>query len=760
MIRALASVRTRSGKPLGDRQGFPKGRGVAALPMIFAALGTFVTALMPLAALAALDVPAALSAAPEFAQAASLGAPIPPAQTAPEGKTSEASPTRGKSSSAETSTAQKAVSAVEASQAQAQAGRFEDAGVLLAWRYEPLLEAQGAGLGRLSLHLQDSITQAPLRYRSGQIAASLQRERNALSDNEVNCSDKIRLLATQGIGRRAEVDLNTWRIVTLNTDNSVAFINPFVGLNNAKLESIVELPGTPRAWLHLPERLELWVRTTSPDRLLVIDTHRRRIARSIDLPASAFGATEQGAPVYDRSSSHLLLPLPGLQSVAHLDLGQAQAELRITAAPGIAALHAVATKDGTVVLSTHLDGQVRRWQWFGEGESATPRVVQTWQLAGAAIGVFYSALADRIVAQDDRVLAFLEPGGRVDRPVRLDHTPSRTVLLDEGRYALAVGEARMSLVDLASGELRARSTAPVEIQDLAVTTGFAYAISSARARATLWSLADLRAGRAQPIEVILGTPANSSVNEATQSFEHAAVSPAGTGLLFANAEDAVIYQYAEGMMAPVGSYSNYKRAPLAVAVLDLAPREVAPGEFVATVRHERGGRYELIVSGVGPRFAACDHLALVAPESARSASLDEVVQARLVKVDRLEKNRYRVELNLQMARGEAAPTPLTDLRDLTLLVFDKRSGWQRRAGLRETAPGAGRYAVELSVPRAATYELLVGSASGNLSYLQGRVASLALGGSTTGDTSTATEPGPSSVAAPTFTGPGPRPLAP
>ncbi len=706
MIRALAFDGIRSGKPAGD-QDFPKRRWVAALPMLFAALGSLVTALMP-----------------------------------------------------QTLTAQQAASAVEAPQAQAQAGRFEDAGVLLDWRYEPLPEAQGAGLGRLSLHLQDSITQAPLRYRSGQIAAWLQRKRDALSDNEVNCSDKVRLLATQGIGRRADVDLNTWRIVTLNTDHSVAFINPFVGLNNAKLESIVELPGTPRAWLHLPERLELWVRTASPDRLVVIDTHSRRIARSIDLPANAFGAAGQAEPVYDRSSSQLLLSLPGLQSVAHLDLAQAQAELRITAAPGIAALYAVTTKDGTMVLSTHRDGKVRRWQWFGEGESATPQAVQTWQLAGAAIRVFYSALADRIVAQDERVLAFLQPGGGVDRPIRLDHTPIRMVLLDEGRYALAVGEARMSLVDLASGELRARSTAPVEIQDLAVTTGFAYAISSAHARATLWSLAELRAGRAQPVEVILGTPANAPVNEVTQGFEHAAISPAGSGLLFANAEDAVIYQYAEGMMAPVGSYSNYKRAALAVAVLDLAPREVSPGEFVATVRHERGGRYELIVSGVGPRFAACDRLALVAPVSTRTASLDEAVQARLVKVDRLEKNRYRLELNLQVARAGAASTPLSDLRDLILLVFDKHSGWQRRAGLRETAPGAGRYAVELSVPRAATYELLVGSASGNLTYLQGRVASLALGGATTGDTATATRPAPSSVGAPDFPGPGVRPLSP
>ena len=51
------------------------------------------------------------------------------------------------------------------------------------------------------------------------------------------------------------------------------------------------------------------------------------------------------------------------------------------------------------------------------------------------------------------------------------------------------------------------------------------------------------------------------------------------------------------------------------------------------------------------------------------------------------------------------------MADLTLLLFDKRSGWQQRAPLREQAGTAGRYETEVNVPTGTGYELFVGSVS-------------------------------------------------
>ena len=80
-------------------------------------------------------------------------------------------------------------------------------GVRLDWRYEALSESDGAGLGRLRLTLRDSVSLAPIRYQNGELVAWLQRNRNALSDHELVCKDKVRMLALLGIGRRADIDL-------------------------------------------------------------------------------------------------------------------------------------------------------------------------------------------------------------------------------------------------------------------------------------------------------------------------------------------------------------------------------------------------------------------------------------------------------------------------------------------------------------------------------------------------------------------------
>lgn len=621
--------------------------------------------------------------------------------------------------------------------AQTQSGQVEDAGVRLDWRYDALPESAGSGLGRLELQVREAGSDAPLRYPSGQIAAWLQRKRAALSDAEVGCRDKVKLLATQGIGRRADIDLNAYRIVTLNDDHSVAFINPFVGLNNAKLESMVVLPGAPQAWLHLPDRLTLWVRTVAPDRLLAIDTHSRHIVRSIDLPSGAFdGDAAHTSFVHDPDSDTLWLPLPGLQQFGGLDLKDAAAALRTVSAPGILAAHAVATRDGTLVLSSHRDGRLQSWTGAMAGRDARLNPLRTWVLSAPPAQVSWSALADRLIVTDGSSLAWLEPDGNVGRRLPLNHPASRAALFDNGRRALVVGAERMSVVDLSTGVVQASSAAVGDVQSLAFTSSFAYAVSPALARASLWALHDLRAGRAQPVEVILGS-AGAPSPAVPGAMERTTVSPSGTGLLFANAGDALVYQYAEGMMAPVGSYSNYKRTPLAMTVLDLAPREVAPGRYLATVRHERGGTFELVVSGVGPRFAACDRVALAAPQGAATAAeVDPAMKARLVQAEPLGAGRWRVVVALGQAAGDAAPDaardagggttlqPRSDLRDLTLLAFDKRSGWQHRVPLR--AGDGGNYTADLWVPRPGTYELMSGSISSNLDFLQGRLGSVAL----------------------------------
>ena len=126
-------------------------------------------------------------------------------------------------------------------------GTIRDAGVQLRWNYEKNSNHANDGLGQLTFEISDEASGNPLRYAPGQLAVWLQRQRPTLAEGELACKDRVKSLVSTGVGRRADIDLNTWRILSLNADRTLAFINPFVGLNNAKLESIVALPGTPHA---------------------------------------------------------------------------------------------------------------------------------------------------------------------------------------------------------------------------------------------------------------------------------------------------------------------------------------------------------------------------------------------------------------------------------------------------------------------------------------------------------------------------------
>lgn len=602
-------------------------------------------------------------------------------------------------------------------------GVIQDAGVQLRWSYEKNSNDANDGLGKLTFELSDEASGSPLRYAPGQLAVWLQRQRPTLSEGELSCKDRMKSLVSTGIGRRADVDLNSYRILSLNADHTLAFINPFVGLNNAKLESIVALPGTPRAWAHAPARAELWVLAgDAPARLLAIDTHRRQVARSIDLPGDGAGATL----ALDARGARAWVALPAAGRVAVLDLAAADSTWRAAPVAGVRRIESVDTPDGAAVLSTHADGRLLRW---GAASAAgAPQVLRSWSLPQPARQLAYSALARRLVAHDGQALLAIDAEGSEVRRLALGHPVADVAIVDEGRYAVAVGGDRMSMVDLATGTVHARSATVPGVRRLALTRRFVYAVGEDEANADLWALADLRAARVQPARILLGS-AGVPLQEGA-SLRRAIAAPDGAGLLVANAADRLIYQYAEGMMAPVGSYSNYKRQPLAIALLELAPREVAPGRYQVPVRYDTGGVHHLIVSGAGPRFVGCDRVALpLAAGQAEREALPEL-KARLVEDKPVAGARRRIVVALSEQSPQGAGQPLARVADLTLLMFDKRSGWQRRVHLGELGargePGgvAGRYAAEVSVPPGTAYDMFVGSVSRDLPFVRGRVQDL------------------------------------
>ncbi|NOG72279.1 hypothetical protein [Roseicella sp. DB1501] len=593
----------------------------------------------------------------------------------------------------------------------ARSGATLQDGLRIAWRYLPQADP---GIGTLEVEIADAESGAPVRYERGRLVAWLQRRRAALPEAEIACADRVRLLARQGIGQRADIDLNTYRLVTLNADGSLAVINPFVPLNNAKLETILELGGTPRGWLLIPERLEAWVVLSAPARLVQVDLQARRIGRAIALPE----APGEAMLAWHGPTGQLWLALAGRDGLGLVAPDRAEAALRLLPGPAPTALLAAEALDGPVtghadgVVALHLPEASRRWRVPGGGAVRLLR---------------HSLPAGRIVAaMAAGSLAWIDPaapdGAPPERLLPLGHPVTALALADGGRRALALGGGRASLVDLATGQVEARMETLPQAHELLLTDRFAYAVSLPEGRGTLWPLAELRQGRVSPVEVTLGrAEAGLDIGPAAR----AAPVPAGNGILVAVPADGMVYQYGEGMMAPIGSYSNYRRAALGLHVLDLSPREVAPGRYRSPVRHGQGGPHELVLAGASPRFAACGPLQL--PATAAAAALPRTLlgaalQVALAGIERRGEAGTAIRVRVsELADG--ASRPVGDLADLELLLFDPRTAWEARAGLRPEGE-AGHYAASLTLPAGARPEAMVASPSRHLSFATGHLGPL------------------------------------
>ena len=98
------------------------------------------------------------------------------------------------------------------------------------------------------------------------------------------------------------------------------------------------------------------------------------------------------------------------------------------------------------------------------------------------------------------------------------------------------------------------------------------------------------------------------------------------------------------------------------------------------------------------------------------------IKARLIEDRAVSGTRRRIVVALSEQPPHGSGQPLVRVTDLTLLLFDKRSGWQRRVHLIQADGEAGRYAAEVNVPQGMAYDMFVGSISQDLPFVRGRLA--------------------------------------
>ncbi len=562
--------------------------------------------------------------------------------------------------------------------------RVTAGGVAVSFDYTPNADATS---GMTHLRFEDA---ASGRALQGAKPVAWWVARRSPAQLEVACSDRARSLAAGSLGGRADVDLNAYRLVTLNQDRTVAFIDPFVKLSSSRLQGLVELPGQGHDAVWLREARTLVVSLPQADAVAVIDTATRRLRGLVTFePGSAPTrlVRDHTAANEGDTSTRVWVGLDGRGELALIDTAKLTDAGRVAiGAPG--ALGLAAATD-----TPHLAVTVEAANETVIVNRLTQHVLARSTVGSQPAAVAWSAAARAFaVTSTNGSLALVDADGRVSIRVALGQGAVTLALFDGGRLALVANAVNhtVALVDLATGELKATALVAEQPDQIVLTADYAYVRSVGEAAVTMLPLAAARSGRLEPVRLPMGSAAPSTMPRAVNAGAAMIVpAPEGRGAWIAHAPDRQLYRYTEGLMAAAGSLGNDKRQPRGLIVLDDKLRERSDGAFEAFTQPPHGGTYDVIVALGQPSLAACFTAKVAGPTAEEAAQAAVRLTSHVLAIQRERDGTLRIELALSGAHHAALPT----LHDVELMVVDARTQWQQRTSLREVAPG--RYAAQV-----------------------------------------------------------------
>ena len=565
--------------------------------------------------------------------------------------------------------------------------------------------------GVAHLRFTDATSGRP--YAGVRPAAWIQARRSQQVAAEQSCEDKARQFAGGSLGTRADIDLNTYRLVTLNQDDTVAFINPFVDLQNSKLESIVQLPSRGYDWMLAPESQRLFVTLRDADAVAVLDTVSRKMVHTIHLPEGS----RPTRLALDPDGHRMWVGLDGRNEVALLNAADMTESARLPVGRGLHTLELTADQSWVFVSNTEentvtIIDRARKQRVTDVPVSKTP-IAMGWSVAAQRLAV---------VGANGGQMELIDPtSSRITARIPLAPGVVQLGLFDQGRYALVLNQlqSRVVLVDLAAAKVVAGLDVTAKPDQIIFTRDYAYVRGQGTATMSVINLEEARHGRLQTVSVQMGQSAPEMAADSINVASVMASLPDGNGIVMANAPEQVIYQYAAGMMVPSGSFSNYQRKARGLLVLDSSLSEVGTGTFTAPATFRSGGTFDVIVKTQQPAVTVCFALTIAGlshdaqPEraSATTATMEAVTGdggGRTVIV--------------RLFDGEARPK--AGVTDAMLLAVQQHGQWQQR--VRVVEQEQGRYEARLMFPESGEFDLLLAAPSQNLGFAAGRLGRIRL----------------------------------
>ena len=388
-------------------------------------------------------------------------------------------------------------------------------------------------------------------------------------------------------------------VVTLNHNATLSVVDPRFGFGGTKLLALVPLAARGDDWVLGPGGRQIFVAMPDANQVAVVDTltwavtanlpggvrpHRIAIqpdGRRLWVAGGAEAGLDSGVTVLDPEggrvlarirtgpgrhdlafsddSRHAFVTNAGAGTISVIDTEELREEAPIRTGRRPESV-AYSTRAGLAYVTDPLDGTVVAV------DPAARRVAARVE-AGEGLGAIRFSPDGRagfLVNPSRNTVAVLDPTtNRVVQTAKVEEGPDRVAFTDEFAYVRHRGSVSVMMIGLATA---GREGSPL-------------------------SVVPFPAGEKPPGAMDDPTPADSII-----------AAPGSGAVLVANPGDRSVYYYKEGMSAPMGTFSNYKRSPRAVLVIDRSLRERGrPGTYEATARLDRPGAFDVVLFLDQPR---------------------------------------------------------------------------------------------------------------------------------------------------------------
>lgn len=553
---------------------------------------------------------------------------------------------------------------------------------------------------RIQFTINDASTQNPIG--GARVSAWLSQRPGDKPLSQEDCESQIKSFIKGTLRARPDVDLNTFYILTMNKESSISVLDPLLGFGTTKLYTLIFLKGPGEDWAMDEKANRLFVTIPSANVVAVAETNKWKVISNVEVGYKPMRIKLQNDKKYVWATYEGTEKESG---VAVIDTDTLKVAAKITTGAGRHNI-AFSPDDKFAYITNEREGTVSII------DVSKLAKIKDIPVGKAATSIDYSPLSKAIYVTDEisgDIKVIDVANNHVIATMKSAPGIAGIKFEPAGRWGFIANAKTDTVYIIDSSSNRVAHTLVVGKQpdQFAFSATFAYVRSKATERVALIKLSDL--GKTGELNLFNFGAGQGSPEYASEpiSSEMLVAAPGGNSVVVANPTDKTIYYYMEGMAAPMGSFTNYKREPKGVIVLDRSLRETSPGVFSTSARMPASGQYDVLFFMDSPRVIHCFQTTVKPNPEFAENKRDSLPQVEYLIKNTHIKPGEQVKVRFRLS-DRATKQPKADVKDVTFMTFLAPGIWQHRERARHvgdgvyeasfTAPQTGMYYVYVQIP--------------------------------------------------------------